>query len=39
MGLLVQIIDIENGTVLAAIPEDSAKGTQIISGTITKFDG
>ena len=39
MGLLAQIIDLENGTVLAAIPVDNDNGTQIISGTITSFDG
>lgn len=39
MGLLAQIIDIENGTVLAAIPADNDKGTEIISATVTSFDG
>lgn len=38
MGLLAQIIDIENGTVLAAIPSDDEAGTQIITATITSFD-
>jgi hypothetical protein len=39
MGPLAQIIDLENGTVLAAIPVDNDDGTQIIGGTITSFDG
>jgi hypothetical protein len=39
MGLLAQIIDLENDTVLAAIPVDNDNGTKIISGTITSFDG
>ena len=39
MGLLAQIIDLENDTVLAAIPVDNDNGTQVISGTITSFDG
>ena len=39
MGLLAQIIDLENGIVLAAIPVDDDNGTEIISGTITNFDG
>jgi len=39
MGLLAQIIDLENGTVLAAIPVEDDTGTQIISGTISSFDG
>lgn len=39
MGLLAQIIDLENKTVLAAIPTDDETGTQIISATITGFNG
>ena len=39
MGLLAQIIDLENGTVRAAIPVDNDNRTQIISGTITSFVG
>lgn len=39
MGLLAQIIDLENGTVFAAIPVDDDRGTQIISGTISSVDG
>ena len=35
MGLLAQIIDLENGVVLAAIPVENDNGTEIISGTIT----
>jgi hypothetical protein len=34
MGLLAQIIDLENGIVLAAIPVENDNGTVIISGTI-----
>ncbi len=34
MGLLAQIIDIETGTVLAAVPEDSAAGTSILQGKL-----
>ena len=39
MGLLAQIIDLENGTVLATIPVDNDNVTQSISGPITSFDG
>ncbi len=40
MGLLAQIIDLENGTVMAAIPsEDDANRTEIIGATISSFDG
>ena len=37
MGLLAQIIDLENGTVLAAIPAENDNGTEIISGMITSY--
>jgi hypothetical protein len=37
MGLLAQIIDLENGIVLAAIPVENDNGTEIISGTITSL--
>lgn len=40
MGLLAQIIDLENGTVMATIPsEDDANRTEIIGATISSFDG
>lgn len=39
MGLLAQIIDLENGTVLAAIPVEGDGGTEIIRGTISHVDG
>ena len=40
MGLLAQIIDLENGTVLATIPsEDQPNTTEIISAAISSFDG
>ena len=39
MGLLAQIIDLENNTVLAAIPVENDDRTQIISATISAFDG
>ncbi|MFT6398157.1 MAG: hypothetical protein ACJAYU_002913 [Bradymonadia bacterium] len=39
MGLLSQMIDLDNGTILAAIPAESDNGTQIISGMNTSFDG
>ncbi|MCP4436453.1 MAG: hypothetical protein GY812_13290 [Actinomycetia bacterium] len=40
MGLLAQIIDLENGTILAAIPsEDEPNSSEIISATISSFDG
>ena len=35
MGLLAQILDLENGTVLAAIPVENNNSTEIIRGTIT----
>ncbi len=40
MGLLAQVIDLGNGTVIATIPsgEDPTK-TEIISATISSFDG
>lgn len=37
MGLIAQIIDLENRTVLAAIPADD-NSTQIISGTLTNVE-
>jgi hypothetical protein len=37
MGLLAQIIDLENDIVLAAIPVENDNGTEIISGTITSL--
>ena len=37
MGLLAQIIDLENRTVLAAIPVDDDRGTEILSGSITAY--
>ncbi len=40
MGLLAQIIDLENGIVLATIPsEDEPNTTEIITATISSFDG
>lgn len=40
MGLLAQIIDLENHTVLATIPsEDEPGSTEIITATISSFDG
>jgi MoaF-like len=40
MGLIAQIIDLENATVLATIPsEDDAARTEIITATISSFDG
>lgn len=40
MGLLAQILDIENGTVMTAIPvEDNDTVSDTITGTITHFDG
>ena len=40
MGLLAQIIDLENETVLATIPsEDQPNSTEIITATISSFDG
>lgn len=38
MGLLSQIIDTETGAVLAAIPVDDPKGTEILSGRLTDPD-
>ena len=39
MGLLAQIIDLENGTVLATIPSESEPdSSEIISATISSFD-
>lgn len=35
MGLLAQIIDLENRTVLAAIPVQDDRGTEILMGSIT----
>ena len=40
MGMLAQIIDLENGTVMATIPsEDQPDQSQIITATISSFDG
>ena len=40
MGMLAQIIDLENGTVLAAIPsEDEPNTTEIIGAAISSFVG
>jgi hypothetical protein len=40
MGMLAQIIDLENGTVLATIPsEDEPNTTEIISAAISSFVG
>ncbi len=40
MGLLAQIVDLENGKVLATIPsEDEPNTTEIITATISSFDG
>jgi phenolic acid decarboxylase len=38
MGLLAQVIDLENHTVLAAIPVENDNGTEIINGTITSHN-
>ena len=39
MGLLAQVIDLENRTVLATIPsEDDPNRTEIIKATISSFD-
>jgi hypothetical protein len=35
MGLLSQIIDLETGAVLAAVPVDDPKGTEILIGELT----
>jgi len=37
MGLLAQIIDLENRTVLAAIPVQDDQGTEILIGSITAY--
>jgi hypothetical protein len=37
MGLLAQIIDLENRTVLAAIPVQDDRGTEILMGSITAY--
>ncbi|NND04487.1 MAG: hypothetical protein HKN91_17060 [Acidimicrobiia bacterium] len=34
MGLIAQVIDLDNGTILAAIPDENSS-TQILSGTLT----
>lgn len=40
MGLLAQIIDLENGTLLATIPSEDQPGTtEIITANISRFDG
>ena len=40
MGMLAQIIDLENGTVLATIPsEDEPNTTEIIGAAISSFVG
>lgn len=40
MGLLAQIIDLENGTILATIPSEMEPNTTgIITATIASFDG
>ena len=40
MGMLAQIIDLENGTVLATIPsEEEPDNTEIIRAAISSFDG
>ena len=40
MGMLAQIIDLENGTVMASIPsEDQPDKSEIITATISSFDG
>ena len=39
MGLLAQIIDLDNRTVLAAIPAEGEQGTEMIRATITAYDG
>lgn len=38
MGLLAQVIDLVNSTVLAAIPVENDNATEIINATITCFD-
>lgn len=37
MGLLAQVIDVENGTIMAAIPSDNEGGAQVIVGEISEF--
>jgi phenolic acid decarboxylase len=37
MGLLAQVIDLENRTVLAAIPVPDDRGTEILRGSITAY--
>lgn len=40
MGLLAQVIDLENGTVIATIPSEAEPDrTEVISATISSFDG
>ena len=40
MGMLVQIIDLENGTVMATVPsEDEPNTTEMISAAISSFVG
>ena len=40
MGLLAQVIDLENRTVLATIPsDDDPTKTEVITATISSFDG
>lgn len=40
MGMLAQIIDLENSTVMATIPsEDQPDKSEIITATISSFDG
>ncbi len=40
MGMLAQIIDLENGTVMATIPsEDQPNSSEIITAAISSFDG
>lgn len=36
MGLLAQILDVETGSVLAAIPVEGTDRTEILQGTITQ---
>lgn len=40
MGQIAQIVDLENGTLMATIPsEDDPTATEIITATIASFDG
>lgn len=39
MGLLAQIIDLDNDTVLAAVPTDNAHDTRILTGRLTDRGG